>query len=300
MRTLLDSEDLLEVCDGTSLQPVEGSLLFETKIREWSKSNKIAKKLIVTTVESKPLQLLMSCETACDMWTKLHSVFDMKSEESLSLIQKQFFEFRWDSTSNISQHISKLEQLANKMKKLGGGIPDSMLVTRVLSTLPSKYNHFHSAWDSTDSQKRTLENLTTRLLTEELRLQKQTEQTEETSVALLSKLKLQQGNTKRKFQKSKKTSGCFTCGKMDHFRRDCPGCFSCGSKEHLSNNCTKKNGSFKKEHGSKEQQQAFIGSAGIDIGSYDNWLIDSGASDHMSSKRDWFCEFRQFVEPLKV
>lgn len=89
-------------------------------------------------------------------------MFGIKSDESLSLIQKEFFEFPWDLTGNVKQHISKIEQMASKMKALGGEIPTSMLITRIFSILPPKYSHFHSAWDSTDDTKRTIENLTAR------------------------------------------------------------------------------------------------------------------------------------------
>lgn len=185
----MKSDDLLEVCDGTLVKPEEGTQDYQVTLVRWTNANKAAKKLIATTLESKPLQLIMNCDTARDMWQKLHSVFDMKSEESLSLIQKEFFEFRWDPAGNVAQHISKLEQMASKLKALGGEIPPSMLITRILSTLPPKFNHFHSAWDSTTEAKRTVENLTARLMTEELRMLKRNE-TEESTVALMSKMNL--------------------------------------------------------------------------------------------------------------
>lgn len=145
----------------------------------------------------------------------------MKSDESLSLIQKEFFECRCDETGNVAQHISKLEQMASKMKMLGGEIPTSVLIMRILSTLPSKFSHFHSAWDSTDGAKRTIENLTARFMAEELRM-KGKDEPEETT-ALLSKMNLT-ANATKKFGNSKemkdigrkRRDGFFTCGKRDH------------------------------------------------------------------------------------
>lgn len=158
----------------------------------------------------------MNCETAKDMWKKLHSVFDMKSDESLSLIQKEFFEFRWNPAGNVAQHVSKLEQMASKMRALGGEIPTSMLITKILSTLPSRFNHFHSAWDSTDEAKKTVENLTARLMTEELRMQEKNEPKAST-VALFSTMNLKTNSSKKPtYTDGKKKTGCFTCGKKDH------------------------------------------------------------------------------------
>ena len=205
--------------------------------------------MIVTTVESKPLELLLNCTSAKDMWVKLNAVYDMKSDENLSLIQKQFFEFKWDSSESVAHNLSKIEQLTTKMKSLGGAIPDSMLLTRILSILPAKFNHFHSAWHSVDDAKKKLEYLTTRLMTEEVRIQNQ-ENSQELAVALLTKnvmrMSLSKNNERtnktnvNEDTKKKKNVRCYTCGRIGHVKKDCAGCYNCGAKGHLSRNCPKR------------------------------------------------------------
>lgn len=43
---------------------------------------------------------------------------------------------------------------------------------------------------------------------------------------------------------------------------------------------------------------ALIGTT--DINRNDIWVIDSGATDHMSKRRDWFSTFQEFEEPVKI
>lgn len=94
IRTLLEEdEDLLNVFEGTLGRPAEGAVNFDTLLKRL-KADKAARKLIVTTVERKPLDFLLNCTTARKMWTKLNAVYDMKSDENLLLIKKQFFEFK--------------------------------------------------------------------------------------------------------------------------------------------------------------------------------------------------------------
>ncbi|XP_036141714.1 uncharacterized protein LOC118645195 [Monomorium pharaonis] len=185
----------------------------------------------------------------------------MKSEESLSLIQKEFFDFRWDPAGNVAQHTSKLEGMVNKMKTLGGEISASMLITRILSTLLQKFSHFHSVWDSTDDAKRTIENLTARLMMEEMRLKGKDK--EEETTALISKMNLKIDPSKKKnYQKQ---------------------------GEHKENEDTS----------SASTAQAFAGSTER-TKTEDYWLLDSAARTiQMTNERDWFFEY-QFSEPLKV
>lgn len=310
IRTLLEeNQDTLDVCEGKLVRPGADDQDAENKLKKFEKADKAARKLIVTTVERKPLDLLLNCTTAKEMWTKLSSVYDLKSDENLSLVQKQFFELKWDCSENVAHNLSKLEQLAMKMKSLGGEIPNSMILSRALSVLPQKFNHFHSAWDSENDTKKTFENLTTRLMNEEIRLQKQ-ENSEETTVALLSRSESRNTSSKNKSRQkaqSTKEKGvvCFSCGKRGHVKKDCTGCYSCGSKGHIRKNCPKqseKTGT-RDEANSTEQdggttKQAFFGSSGAAVNDF--WVIDSGASDHMTRRCDWFSSFEEFEKPLTV
>lgn len=64
--------------------------------------------------------------------------------------------------------ISKLEGLEQQLKDKP--ISESMMVTKILRILRPRYNHFYSAWESTTKEKRTLINLTFRLMMEESRI----------------------------------------------------------------------------------------------------------------------------------
>lgn len=79
------------------------------------------------------------------MWSKLHSVFEQKSETGIHLLQQKFFTFEKNPADDIASFISKVEEIVQQLADLGEKISDSMIVTRILMALPSCYNHFHSA-----------------------------------------------------------------------------------------------------------------------------------------------------------
>ena len=44
----------------------------------WSKADIKCQKLIVTSVDDRPLEYLMNCETSVEMWEKLLSIYEQK------------------------------------------------------------------------------------------------------------------------------------------------------------------------------------------------------------------------------
>ena len=72
------------------------------------------------------------------------------------------------------------------IKALGSDVGEKMLIIHILTTLPKKFNHFHSACNSIGEGKKTLDSLTTRQITEESRWKKN-EDHKEVLVALVMK-----------------------------------------------------------------------------------------------------------------
>lgn len=71
---MLKDDDLaLEVCEGTIVVPADTEENQES-LKKYKAADKKARKLIVTTIEKKPMDLIMNCTTAREMWLKLNSV----------------------------------------------------------------------------------------------------------------------------------------------------------------------------------------------------------------------------------
>ena len=194
------------------------------------------------------------------------------------------------------------------MKALGSEIGEKMLITRILSVLPNKFDHFHSAWDSVEEEKKTLDRLSTRLMTEEIRWKKDEQ---ETSVALVTKdsnYKREQQKQSSKREYEKQGPSRFNCGKVGHLKKDCFRCFTCKRKGHTSKNCFKN----KKGNNSRDNQEprnenrdhsgiGLLGSIStIQVANHDAWIIDSGATDHMTGRQEWFSVFEKFDNTVKI
>lgn len=133
------------------------------------KKDAVAQKLIATTIERKPLMHIMDCSTAYEMWTKICTIYERDNEQQKCNLLQTFYSLTYDKTTDIATYISKLRNIASRLNALEMKIEDEMLVAKILATLPGEYKHFASAWESTTRSERTLENLTARLIAEEMR-----------------------------------------------------------------------------------------------------------------------------------
>ena len=66
--------------------------------------------------------------------------------------------------------LARVERLTAMSKVLGSETKENMVITRVISSLPFKFRHFHKAWDSPPDVNKNFDNLTSKLMAEELRL----------------------------------------------------------------------------------------------------------------------------------
>lgn len=289
------------------------------ELERWTKADGNAQKLIVTSVSEKALSYLMGCQSAKEMLDKLESLYGKKGDSSLNILQQKFYSCVFDHRTGMAEHITKLQNLVFQMKLLKENVSDQMLMSKILMTLPSEYAHFHSAWDSTSENEKTLENLTARLLLEEERLR-----CREESVALATRMK-------KVSLHSSNPVKCYHCGKMGHLKKNCFSlrnsknsteqsqqststssssmkCFNCGKAGHIKRFCFSRNQPVEnkvKNHASEEKtSKACVGNALVSVDSDKNrtcdWYLDTAATDHMCSTRRWFQNYVAYDEPKYV
>lgn len=143
---------------------------FNVDFSMWKKADNMAQKYIVTSVDEQPLRYIMNCETSKEMWDKMLSIYEQKSGTNISLLQEKFYKYVIDPSDSMAGHISKLENLSMQLKESGEPISESMLMTKIIMTLPDSYKHFYSVLDSMFDVNKTFKNLTSRLMIEKARL----------------------------------------------------------------------------------------------------------------------------------
>ncbi|XP_037943131.1 uncharacterized protein LOC119675981 [Teleopsis dalmanni] len=117
------------------------------------------------------------------MWDTLKSVYEQTSRSNLLFLQQKYYSYIKDPEDDIATFLSKLMEIVQHLRDQGECISDSMIITKVLMSLPAEYNHFYSAWESVRAEDQNLNTLRARLMAEEIRMGAQEKQKSEAFLA---------------------------------------------------------------------------------------------------------------------
>lgn len=200
---------------------------YEKKLSDYEKDNSFAQLIILGTLSDTQVEIVGACNTAnCKkIWDKLLSVHEQTSGQRADRLMEQFFKAEIIHDEDIASYIGRFElifrQLNEKIKKLNHNeLPELLLTSRIMSTLPPDYFEFKSVWESIPTEARTVNNLIERLRLIELRLPNKRDNTEAFLAKSASKKKIE-----AKFESNKdkkKIMKCYICNKTRHFKQNCP------------------------------------------------------------------------------
>lgn len=299
----LKAKGYYNLVEGIEIKPDKEN---EKGLAEWNAKDCKAQEIIVMRLDQGPLTHVLSCGTAAEIWSKLLAVYEKKSEVSLHLLQQKFFNTSFKEGEDINTFLSRVHEIVTQIGNFGEKITDNMVMTKILMSLPAKYSHFISAWESVAAENQTKEKLTARLLIEEERLKNSSAVEQENSAFVTS------FNTKQVIcHRCKKTGHikancktvvqqptgskvrCHFCNKLGHLKKDCYS-FKHSMKNNVYNN-NKKGSNFKRNgEDSSYVTTAFVGGASSSDTS-EIWYLDTGASEHLCCNRNLFATFEDLT-----
>lgn len=301
LTAVLMANEIFDVVDGTRRRPPDQEGVNEGRTKIWVKDNAKATAIIAAALEYEQLDSIIVCTTAKAMWDKLSAMHEQRIASNVVSLTQRFYGYRMSSNDSVIQHVSHIQNLARQLSDLGQPVNEVGVIAKILESLTSKYTVLKTAWDSVEPNRQTVENLLERLIREENRLKDEDDSASAFAVTRHNNTKNEEKykGEKKKNNRSKKDIECYGCHEKGHYASKCPRRKNNSeNKSSSSSNCafvlsteTSNNTKPTVKEGNKspsvEQTQRLLQADKNDV-----WITDSGASAHITFRREWLVNFR--------
>eukprot|EP00794_Sanderia_malayensis_P011867 gene11867-biopygen9507 len=214
--------------------------------------------------------------------------------------------------AKMIDHVNYLKTLAEHLEAVDDAIVEKDLVIILISSLPEEYNYLITALETIAEDKLTWDYVRDRLIHEFEKLHGEEQCGSGTTNVPDMKNKIEDNALfiKRGTDKGNPSNGrtflCHYCKKPGHFARNCYKKKSDlkGKSGHASANIATTIAESKSKSLSSEieipQAEEIALTAGEVPTGKDNWWIDSGATQHMTSDKKQMTDYVAFKKPLQV
>jgi len=276
---------------------------YEQRMANLKKKDTKCKSQIIQRIADSHLEYAKDKSTAFEIWLELKNVFERRGIASQLLLRKKILLMKFKpSTESLSSHFLKFESLIREFKSTGANMEETDIVCHLLLTMPSEYDVVVTALETLSKESLTLSFVKNRLLDEESKRKgsnKSTKNETPNSIAFTSSTSdNKKSNTKDTGNKSKFNYRCHHCGIVGHRRSDCRKL-----KQQLEGNRYCKKEKRASVATDTDETKAVSFSAVSNYKKNKNsttWILDSGASEHMTKDENNLRNVKLLSKPIKI
>ncbi|KAE9320320.1 hypothetical protein PF008_g18063 [Phytophthora fragariae] len=269
----------------------------EPRTTEWEASDMKALGILVQLLSPNYQAMVREAKSAREAWETLRTFFVQKNLHNRVQLRKQLHSFEMASGENLMDHLMRFEDLCVRLSAVGETITESEKLVILLRSLPPEYDGMIKIIEAHGSvtlleakemlrrefetiKKRDRQEGAFRADAQDSRRGRVRSGTGRSGGERAQDARGRRGGSQQQ-NRQRKDKGfkgrCFECNKVGHKRAECP--------------------QERKESGGIGGE--FVFSVSSDTRTT-CWLLDSGASSHMSFDRGEFCEFRALESAMTV
>uniref|UniRef100_H3H9Z9 CCHC-type domain-containing protein n=1 Tax=Phytophthora ramorum TaxID=164328 RepID=H3H9Z9_PHYRM len=197
-----------------------------------------------------------------------------------------------DEGDDVLEHINKLKTLAEQLDAVGAPVSEDDLVITLLGSLSESYQFLITALESR-ADSLSWELVTSRLLHEDMKRKEQGGGGVDGAAHGQGQAFMTRDN-KRKGRPVKKTGACHSCGKQGHWIAECPSRVQNDAERYRSQRAN-----VAQDEEDPGDYLFSVGRTSSTAKPSDMWLVDSGATQHMTSSKTYMRNYKTMA-PVDV
>ena len=238
-------------------------------------------------VEPALLYLIGDPKDPGEVWKKLESQFQKKSWANKLALRRKLHSLRLRDGESVQEHIKAMIELFNELSIVGENVEEEDRVVHLLASLPDSYSTLVTALEANKEVPR-MDVVTERLLHTEKKLKEKPGRSLDLD-----------GEGAMQVVQQRKGPRCHFCKKFGHIQRNCRAAHR------------RKPQDFQKRREHKPEVKVHVngknfstvGLVACHVGTHHkryNWIIDSGATCHISNNKNLFIELQSLSKPQEV
>jgi hypothetical protein len=262
---------------------------------DWDKLDRRARSTIRLCLADSVLLNVSGESTAKELWDKLGSLYQSKSLVNKLFLRKKLYHLRMEDGDSMTEHLNAFNTLVSQLGSVNITIAEEDKCITLLCSLPDSWDNLVVAIGSTTQPTLKYEDVVASLLSEEMRRKSMDGHSTD---ALFVRGRPQERNpgkpsgwrsksTGRSKSPGKSLRKCWKCGKTGHYKKDCR------SKKVEKPKGSDSTSSTEVKPSTEEGGDVYLASTSTHA-DHGVWLIDSGASYHMTPHREWFSEYEKY------
>lgn len=287
-RLILEDKGLWLIVNGEEVKPDAGNALLIDYNRRALKAMATIKKALT------PAQQLQvdACNNAAEILEKIKELYAKADLALQSTVRRRLYDLQLRNGGNISQFLDEFDICVSQLAKMGIPTSDEEQVCLVLFRLPESLEHILNQLNGTNPK---MKDVRQKLLLEESK-QRAKNASAPTTMAL-SAFKPQKQNRYGKPNKQRYVTDIHAMKQGNQPRKEPPICNHCHKPGHTEQRCwhlqRKSTNNAANSNSSNDGLIALMMMAFSATMDYHNWMIDSGASAHMTGNRDLLADYTE-------
>lgn len=275
VRMALMKENLWSIVSGTESAPTTT----DADRTKFNARKDKALAIIVLSVDPSLLYLLGDPDDPIAVWKKLADQFQKKSWANKLKLRRKLYSLRLNDSGSVQEHIKEMSEIFESLSVIGDPIKEEDRVVHLLASLPDSYNMLVTALEA-NADVPEMAVVTERLLHEERKIEERRGASKNKELGLLMK------------KKDKKGPKCHHCGKLGHIKRNCWK-FIAESKNSQSKEMSNNSKTNCRDSSGDSAGLVACNNVAANLNdTFDAWIIDSGATSHMSNDIKLFCDYK--------
>jgi hypothetical protein len=262
---------------------------------DWEKLERRARSTIRLCLADSLLLNVSGESTTKELWDKLGNLYQSKSLVNKLFLRNKLYHLRMEDGDSVTEHLNAFNTLVSQLVFVNITIAEEDKCITLLCSLPDSWDNLVVEIGSNTQYTLKYEDVVSSLLYEEMRQKSMdSHSTDDLFVRGCTQdmnLGKPLGGRSKSIGRSKSPGKslrkCWKCGKIGNYKKDCK------SKKVDKPKGSDSTSSTEAKTSTKEGGDVYLESTSTHA-YCDVWLIESGASYHMTHHREWFSEYEKY------